>query len=161
MRPNITTTPLGNGLFAAHIVGDDYTLDIPEAALTVLPYTPPVVAPVDPPAQPAPPPANNPVDPPTAPSAAAKLIGQTLTTDKAEIHVGDTFIVTGTLNYSDKSNVPVPEYHLVDFNAAVVDNGHQWVNTFKAIKAGKTTIVNNIKVGGVVSNASLDVTVLP
>lgn len=100
MPANLTLTQQSDGNYAANLVGDDYTLNVPDATLTVIPYTPPVVAPVDPPvAPPAAPPAQPtpPVSAPVAPPSNPPLVAdfKVVRTDGLAVVVQDASKVTG------------------------------------------------------------------
>lgn len=118
----------------------DGSFDLP--GFHVVPYVAPVIA--DP----------LPVSPP---AAVPTITGQTLTSDKTEIHVGDTFTVSGVLNYSDGITKPVSAYRLYGYDAAIVSSPASGNPTFTALDAGTTTIKNDNSG----TTAKLAVTVLP
>ncbi|WEN15364.1 hypothetical protein PY254_01400 [Rhodanobacter sp. AS-Z3] len=91
------------------------------------------------------------------PAVPPSLIGQTITISKQVIHVGDTFTVTGLLNYSDGSTKPVSGYRLYGFDSKVVSTPTSYTTTFVARAAG-TTIINNDNAG---RTGHTSVTVLP
>lgn len=101
--------------------------------------------------------APDPPPPPPAPPAPVTLTGQTLTADKTAIHVGDTFKVTGVLNYSDGSSKPVTAYRLYNFNSKMVALTAPNSTTFAALAEGATTISND----NLGKTAKLNLTVLP
>lgn len=80
--------------------------------------------------------------PVVAPPAAPTLTGQTLTADKAEIHVGDTFTVLAVLNYSDGTTKPAG-WHLYGFDKKLVTCPNEYTPTFTALAPGTTTIKND------------------
>jgi hypothetical protein len=134
----ITLTGTSPTEFTAEIVKDDTTITIAGAKVTVVPYVlPVVVAPI--------------------PPAPVTLTGQTLTADKPEIHVGDTFTVRGVLNYSDGSSKPVTAYRLYNFNSKMVALTAPNSTTFAALAEGATTISND----NLGKTAKLNLTVLP
>ena len=91
------------------------------------------------------------------PLAKPTVVGQTITLNKKMLTVGDTFTVTGVLNYSDGTTQPVTAYRLYGFNAGVVTSPNGFTPTFVAQAAGTTDILNdNAGVTG-----RMNVTILP
>jgi hypothetical protein len=91
--------------------------------------------------------------PPPAPT----ITGQTLTADKTEIRVGDTFTVSGVLDYNIGPSKPVTAYRLYGFDKTVVATPQSFVRTFTALAEGTTTICNDNSN----TTGKLAVTVLP
>jgi len=109
----------------------------------------PALPPLDPP----------PVSPPpvTPPPVNSADVWQTLTSSGTKITVGDTFTVSGTLNYKTGMTTPVTAYRLYGFDKTILSTPNSYTPTFLAIKAGTTQIKNdNSGVTGVVT-----ITVLP
>jgi len=121
----------------------DGSFDLP--AIHVVPYVAPVVLP--PPSDPVP------TDPATTDTAPT----QTLVADIDIIRVGDSFRVTGTLNYPDGSSTPVTAYSLSGFDKAIVSSPSSWSTVFKALAEGSTTITN----ANSGTRGKLAITVLP
>jgi hypothetical protein len=117
----------------------DGTGTVTISGVPITPYVAPIVAP---PSNPAP--------------SAPTITGQTLTADKTEIHVGDTFTVSGVLNYSDGTTKPVTGYRLYGYDKSILVAKTSSTPTFMAIAAGATTIKND----NLGTTAKLDVTVL-
>jgi hypothetical protein len=57
--------------------------------------------------------------------------------------VGDTFTVTGALNYSDGSSRLVTAYRLYNFDDKVVALVNPFGTSFKALSVGSTSIAND------------------
>ncbi|MEP7185178.1 MAG: hypothetical protein ABI767_05005 [Rhodanobacter sp.] len=71
------------------------------------------------------------------------LVGQTFTASKKVVDVGETFTVSGTLNYSDGTSKPVTAYRLYGFNKKILSSPHGWTPQFVATRAGTTQIKND------------------
>jgi hypothetical protein len=128
----------------------------------VVPRTAPQMAITPPPTTTPPPkvvaPANPPANPPAAPSTAElPEVWQTLTISAKVINVGDTFSVSGTLNYKSGMTKPVTNYRLYGFDKTILSAPNGYTPRFVATKPGTTRIKNDSSgVTGVVT-----ITVLP
>jgi len=122
---------------------------VPRSVPKSLVTPPPVNTPVNPPVNPSmgkrstaasPPPVNTPVNPPPVNSAE---VWQTLTTSEKVITVGDTFTVSGTLNYKAGMTKPVTTYRLYGYDSKILTTTNIASPTFVAQAVGTTVIFND------------------
>ncbi len=59
------------------------------------------------------------------------------------VAVGDTFTVSGRLNYSDGSSKPVTAYRSHGFDKTILSTPHGWSREFLATAVGTTQIKND------------------
>jgi hypothetical protein len=126
----VTLTQKADLSYDVEIVDGAYRLSVTGTDATVVPY----VA-----AKPTPPPPPVTVQPVTSLAA----ISQSLTASSSTVRVGDTFTVTGALNYSDGSSKPVTAYRLYNFDGKVIALVNPFGTSFKALSVGSTSIAND------------------